>query len=105
MSSSLPMYLTGLGTQLRVAYGERLHFLSQVMLLMLSSSGWSILSIGLCILWQAANLVPNLVSRAGLIHILHFSQLCLHMFQVQSRAEGPMFRSQPRSLMPHTLSD
>src|SRR5258706_5707237 len=105
MSSSLLIYLTGLVTQLRVTCGEGLHFLSQVMLLTLSSSGWSILSTRLCILWATGTLVGRSVSRIGLIHILDFSQLCLHMFQVQSRVEGPKFRSQLQSFMLCTPSD
>src|SRR5258706_15620548 len=105
MSSSLLIYLTGLVTQLRVTCGEGLHFLSQVMLLTLSSSGWSILSTRLCIVWATGTLVGRSVSRIGLIHILDFSQLCLHMFQAQSRAEGPKFRSQLQSFMLCTPSD
>src|SRR5258706_8491212 len=105
MSSSLLIYLTGLVTQFRVTCGERLHFLSQVMLLMLSFSGWSILSTGLCILWATWTLVGRTVSSIGLIHILDFSQLCLHMFQAQSRAEGPKFPSQLQSFMLCTPSD
>src|SRR5258706_1834795 len=103
--SSLPIYLTGLDTQLRVACGERLHFLSQVMLLMLSSSGWSILSTGLCLLWVASRMVGRPFSRTGLIHISDFLQLCLHMFQAQSRAEDPKFRSQLQSFMRCMPSD
>src|SRR5258706_6583904 len=101
MFSSLPIYLTGLVTQIRVTCGEGLHFLSQVMLLMLSSSGWSILSTRLCVL----RLVGGPASRTGLIHISDFLQLCLHTFQAQNRAEGPMFRSQPQSFMLCAPSD
>src|SRR5258706_12863023 len=99
MSSSLLIYLTGLVSQLRVTCGEGLHFLSQVMLLMLSFSASSIFSAGLYILWATATLVGRTVSRIDLIHILDFSRLCLHMFQAQSRAEGPKFRSQLQSFM------
>src|SRR5258706_15082731 len=93
MFSTLHIYLTGLVTQIRVTCGEGLHFLSQVMLLMLSFSGWSILSTELCVVWVTSRLVGGPAPRTGLIRISDFLQLCLHTFQVQSRAEGPMSRS------------
>src|SRR5258706_2506457 len=105
MFSSLPIYLTGLVTQIRVTCGERLHSSSQVMLLMLSSSGWSILSTRLCVLRATQRLVTRPTSTIGLIHISDSLQLCSHMFQAQSRAEGPKFRSQPQSFMLCTPSD
>src|SRR5258706_13359996 len=98
MFFSLPIYLTGLVTPLRVACRTGFHFLSRVMLLMLSSSGWSILSTGLCNMGRR-------LSRTRLKTILKFSRVCLHMFQVQNRAEGPKFRLQLQSFMPCIPSD